>query len=252
MPVLLPLRWEAGFPVLGRGEGIRPGPALEASRTSRLLGAIVSSDDFLPVGPDGRQLKMVWEWNHSPRPGLWRVDPERGGLVISTDRLAENPTRALNTLTQRSVFPACSASVRVDASALRDGDFAGICALQGRWAMAAVTREGGRYFAVMIANPGEAVYEMGGTPDLSPGVECARVPLPGPVAELRASLDFRDLRDLASFQLYTEGQWLPLGPEHRLRYGLDHFTGCRFGLCHYSTRHPGGQARFGAFRYSIG
>ena len=44
-------------------------------------------------------------------------------------------------------------------------------------------------------------------------------------------------------------QWEQLGPAHTMRFALDHFTGCRFGLFLYSTRETGGKAAFSRFRY---
>lgn len=253
MPILLPLRWEGATPVLGDRGRVPLSLEFPSLDPGYAHTPFARSDDFryLP-GPDGAiKLDPRWEWNHEPRADLWSVDAERGELKLVSGKLSENPTRAVNTLTQRAAFPACAAEVAIDGSGLRDGDFAGICALQGRWAMLAIAREGDRFFAVMKANPGEAVFEMGRTMDLYPGVEFARVPLAGPRAEFRAELDFGGLRDEASFSLRRDGEWTRLGPVHRLRFDLDHFCGCRFGLFLYSTRRPGGEARFSAFDYRL-
>ena len=45
---------------------------------------------------------------------------------------------------------------------------------------------------------------------------------------------------------------MPIGPAHKLHFGLDHFVGCRFGLFLYSTKTTGGDARFSDFEYLIG
>lgn len=39
----------------------------------------------------------------------------------------------------------------VDGSALKEGDYAGICALQGCYGLIALTKEAGKYFLVMLA-----------------------------------------------------------------------------------------------------
>ncbi|MDZ7835670.1 MAG: hypothetical protein U5K84_10525 [Alkalibacterium sp.] len=49
------------------------------------------------------------------------------------------------------LYPFSRAEVTVDASSLRDGDVAGICALQGAYALAGITRERDRYYLVMKA-----------------------------------------------------------------------------------------------------
>jgi beta-xylosidase len=249
IPVLLPLRWEGGFPVLGIDGKVPPELETRSSRPDHAYAPVVASDDFgYSPGADGRfRLAPVWEWNHECDEALWSI--REGRLVVRTGRISENLTRAANTLTQRTLYPSCSASVRVDGSRLRDGDFAGICALQGRYGMIALAKEGGRLFLVMRGRPGAADYTMGKTLDKSPGIEYARIPWPGHEASLRVSARFDDMRDEASFSYEDGGEWMPFGAVQKLCFGLDHFVGCRFGLFVYSTRECGGEARFGPFVY---
>jgi beta-xylosidase len=257
IPVLVPLRWKNGFPVLGVGGKAPLELEVKSTRPGYAYAPIAASDDFSKsAGPDGApRLSPVWEWNHEPDDSLWSIEPAgegkgRGGrLAIRTARLSENLTRAANVLTQRTMFPASSASVHVDGSRLRDGDFAGICALQGKYGLVALTRERGEYFLVMKGRPGEADMTMGGPSDLSPGVEYARVPWPTPEAELRVEAFFEDMRDEARFSYRAGGEWRSLGAVQKLCFGLDHFAGCRFGLFVYSTKETGGEARFGSFEY---
>ena len=49
-------------------------------------------------------------------------------------------TQAVNTLTQRMSYPSCAAEVTVDASALKEGDVAGLCALQGCYCLLYTSR----------------------------------------------------------------------------------------------------------------
>lgn len=62
--------------------------------------------------------------------------------------------------------PSCEATVTVEGSALKDGDYAGICALQGCYGLIALTKEAGKYYLVMQAkelNPQESIWgEPGG------------------------------------------------------------------------------------------
>jgi beta-xylosidase len=258
IPVLAPLRWEDGFPVLGEG-GSAPLAAGAAGRADipvprRESGnaPLVSSDDFrYEPGAGGKAaLKGCWQWNHESRDELWSIDAERGRLELRSGRLSENVTRAHNVLTQRALFPSCSASVSVEGGELRDGDFAGICALQGRYGMVALAREGGELFLVMRGRPGGPDYEMGQTLDKEPGVEYGRVPWRGGEVELRVDLNFADMRDEARFS-YREagGEWRGIGAVQKLYFGLDHFVGCRIGLFIYSTKSVGGRARFAEFSY---
>ena len=159
-------------------------------------------------------------------------------------------TRAHNVLTQRALFPACSARVAVEGDELRDGDFAGSCALQGRYGLVALKREGGKPYVVMLGRPGGPDYAMGKTLDKESGLEYGRVEWPGGAIELRVELDFADMRDEARFSYRAiDGEWKPIGAVQKLYFGLDHFVGCRIGLFLYSTRNPGARARFADFRY---
>jgi beta-xylosidase len=252
IPVLVPMRWEHDFPVLG-AEGKTPMQIeTKSTRPGHVYAPFVTSDDF-KYSPDDSgkiRLKSAWQWNHEPDDDLWSVDGRRGALRIATGRLSENITRAVNVLTQRTLSPACSASVRVDGSRLGNGDYAGICALQGRYGMVALAKDDGDYFLIMRGKPGEADYTMGKTLDTSPGVEYERIAWPGAEAELKVSVRFDDMRDEAGF-FYRDGdEWKALGVKQKLHFGLDHFVGCRFGLFIYSTRQTGGEALFSRFTYA--
>jgi beta-xylosidase len=251
VPVLVPAHWENDFPVFGVEGKVPACIETKSTRPDAVYAPFVSGDEFhYTPGPDGKiRLSPVWQWNHNPVEELWRVDGEKGELCLRMGRLSENLTRAYNVLTQRTVRPACSASVEVDGSLLNDGDYAGICALQGRYGMAAITRENGSYFLVMKGNPGEADYRMGKTLDKTPGVEYERIPLSGAVAELKVTANFERMTDEASFFYRDGADWRPIGAVQKLYFGLDHFVGCRFGLFVYATQKIGGQAAFRHFGY---
>ncbi len=251
MPVLVPLRWENGFPVLGRGGRAPERVATRSTRPGHRYAPYYASDDFryAPGRTGAFDLNPVWEWNHAPDPALWSIDPARGVLRITSGKLSPNPTRCRNMLTQRTVFPYCRASVEVDCSMLRDGDYAGLCALQGRYGMIAVTRDRRGYWLVMKGRPGRPDRAMGKTCDRRPGVEYARVRLAGPHAVVRVVIRYRDMKDTAEFFHQTAAGWKKIGITHRLYFGLDHFTGCRFGLFLYATRLTGGSAEFSRFIY---
>jgi beta-xylosidase len=251
VPVLVPVHWENDFPVFGMDSKVPPCITTKSTRPDHLYAPLVSSDEFhyFP-GSDGKiHLSNVWQWNHNPDNDLWSVDGANGVLWIRAGRLSENVTRTLNLLTQRTAWPACSASIEVDGSHLNDGDYAGICALQGRYGMIAVARENGQYYLVMKGNPGKADYSMGKTCDKTPGTEYARIPLPGPKATLKVHVDFDQLLDEATFYYLDAAGWQSIGITQKLYFGLDHFVGCRFGLFLYATQKTGGSASFSHFEY---
>jgi beta-xylosidase len=254
MPVLVPMRWEGDSPVFGVGGKVPRRLETKSARPGHSYAPFVSSDDFSYFPDESGRIRLdrAWQWNHEPDDALWSVDGERGSLRIASGRLCKNVTRAINVLTQRTVWPACSASVRMDGSRLCDGDYAGLCALQGRYGMVAIAKERGDYFLVMQGKPGKADNAMGRTRDESPGMEYARIPWPRADAALKVSMRFEEMIDEAIFYYLDGSEWKTLGVRQKLYFGLDHFAGCRFGLFMYSTKETGGEAGFGRFAYDQG
>jgi beta-xylosidase len=251
VPVLVPVHWENDFPIFGIDGKVPTCINTKSTRPDHVYAPLVSSDEFnyFPNANGKIHLNNVWQWNHIPSDNLWSVDGGKGVLQISSGRLSENVTRTLNVLTQRTVGPACSASVEVGGSLLNDGDYAGICALQGRYGMVAVAKEHGKYYLVMQGNPGKADYTMGKTCDKKPGEEYERIPLLGTQATLKIHMDFDQMTDEATFYYLDNTGWQKIGICQKLYFGLDHFVGCRFGLFIYATEKTGGKANFSHFAY---
>lgn len=247
-------RWMAYFfgdrgavgrcPYMHEVEWIDDWPVVSTRNLPRRKGkpSIVESDSF-----DGPAPKKEWQWNHNPEPSLWSMKERPGWLRFRTDRVDGDLSRARNTLTQRCWGPRCTATTRVDAGGMRDGDRAGIALFQRDYVAAGVTKEGGRAHVVLwtAAEGGD-------------GTEKARVELPrgAMVVWLRAKGDFRRKRDNpywgnppgvdeGRMEYSLDGrEWTALGGAHKLNYTAPHFTGYRFGLFMYSTKTPGGRADF--------
>jgi beta-xylosidase len=252
VPVLVPMQWENDIPVFGIDGKVPPYIETKSTRPNHIYEPIVAGDEFKywPDAVGKIQLNKVWQWNHIPHNDLWSVDGEKGSLQISSGKLSENITRAANVLTQRTVWPTCDASVLVDGSLLNDGDYAGICALQGRYGMIAIAKENGKYYLVMKGNPGKANNTMGQTSDQTPGEEYARIPWSGAQATLKVQMCFDDMLDEATFYYLANTEWQKIGINQKLYFGLDHFVGCRFGLFIYSTKKISGKASFRHFVYN--
>ena len=69
------------------------------------------------------------------------------------------------------------------------------------------------------------------------------------VVKLKICADFTNGKDTASFFYDTGDGMIDTGINHKLHFGLDHFTGCRFGLFNYATKQPGGKVVFNSFEY---
>lgn len=251
MPVLVPVTWQGDLPVFGRDGRVPAVTSVKSGRPDYSYEPLYTSDSF-PCLRDWQgkyELKKQWQWNHDPDARLWGLRRE-GGLRIRTDKVCSNVLQAKNTLTQRMCYPRCHAEVTVDGTGLREGDCAGLCALQGCYGMIGITRQLSCYYLVVIARQLQRDNLSGATAqDYMPGRMVDRIALPGPVARIKISVNFSDMADTAEFAWKNGRRWETLGEKHRLYFRLDHFTGCRFGLAIFATQESGGEAVFTDFVY---
>ena len=223
LPVVVPFEWQGGRPVFNEDNTV------EECELTGLCG----SDDFA----GGRN--EFWQFNHEPDLSLVKFE---NGFHITTDKVCRNLFHAKNTLTQKTMGPVCRASVKIDAEDLYDGDYAGLSAFQGDYAFAGITKENGKYYAVMLSNTSK-----GGPWDLSEeeGVTEEKIPVTGSVLTVSVECDFNS--DTATCYFETSDGFKKIGTPHKLRFRLDHFTGLRFALSCFSTKESGGTAVFRDF-----
>ena len=234
IPYLVPVNWEDGWPVLGVN-GKAP-ETLDLPANKSLIPGIVASDEFTRKKGEPA-LPLVWQWNHNPDNKLWSVDERKGYLRLKTGRIDTSFVMARNTLTQRTIGPECSGTTLLDASTLKDGDFAGLSLLQKNYGLVGVKREKGQNTIVMVS-------AASGKP-----VEVQRLPLTQKTVYLKADCDFRDRKDTAHFFYSLDGKaWQPIGEPLKMPYTIPHFMGYRFGLFTYATQQTGGFADFDYFR----
>lgn len=287
IPVLVPVTWKGARPVFGENGRIPEQFPVRSTRPGYRYRPLVESDDFR--GP----LKACWQFNHEPDWRLIGHTEGQGVWKVTTGTVCRELTQAVNTITQRMMYPGCSAEVTVDGAGLGEGDYAGLCALQGSYGMIALTRREGKLYLAMFTAasreaPGAAGEKDGSAEGRSAGREgpawreWAAVPAPEERVRLRLEVDFTYMRDTASFYYWEKeagensletggpegsgargrgqkaggpaaesalGRWEKLGPDHKLYFGLDHFTGCRFGLAVCSTAQAGGSGAFREFQY---
>jgi beta-xylosidase len=234
VPYLVPVNWEAGWPVLGINHQVPDTVSLPANKS--LTPGIISSDEFNRRHGE-RSLPMVWQWNHNPVNQLWSLNQRKGYLRLTTGRLDTTLITARNTLTQRTFGPECSAITAIDVSGLKDGDCAGLALLQQKFGWVGVKVKNGNKFIVMV-------NAQGGSP-----AESASIPLAQNRVYLKAACDFKDRADKAYFYYSTDGNnWLSIGTTLQMAYTIPHFMGYRFGLFNYATKVTGGYADFDYFR----
>lgn len=237
IPYMVPVKWEDGWPFLGV-DGKVP-DKLDLPESKGLIPGIVNSDEFDRKKNDS-DLPLVWQWNHNPVNDLWSVRDRKGYLRLTTGRVDESFVYARNTLTQRTFGPVSSASILMNASNQKDGDFSGLCALQRKYGQVGVKMSGGKKFIYMISNETD-------TP-----VELESIPLLQNKVYFKIDCDFRDRKDIAHFYYSLDGKiWIVIGEALKMEYTLmEHFMGYRFGLFNYATENTGGFVDFDYFRIS--
>lgn len=272
IPILVPVTWKGGMPVFGEN-GVLPAKfPIEDLKPDHVYEPLVSNDDFRSVCPeilstpgadgpveidfvnhkrrfDTFAFKSCWQFNHEPDLSLITRDTEVGTVTVTTDKVCKNLVQAKNVLTQRTTCPSCAAEITVDGAALKEGDYAGLCLLESSYAFAAITRRDGELYVVMQNRVIDNGSFWGERKDNEPGTELACIKLSGSSVRLRAEALFENKADTGRFFYYDGEEKKALGPESKLVFKLDHFTGVRFGLFVFSTKQTGGRGTFSEFIY---
>ncbi len=234
IPYLIPLRWEDDWPVLGDNGRVLPTFEVDLEESGRNL--IVADDEFDYATND---LGVQWQWNHNPDNNNWSVTDRPGYLRLTTGHLCGCVVNARNTLTQRTVGPKCETTVAIEITGMKDGDSAGLVALQSRFGTVGVKVMNGKSFICMTMRDGmggEYIFEQVET-------ELPRV-------YLKVFFDF--VRDVASFYYSKDGEnYVSIGGNLKMLYTLDHFMGYRIGLFNYASRSIGGYADFDFFEIKV-
>ncbi len=229
IPYLVPTSWQDGWPV---ADGSKAPSTLELPENALPGYGMVTSDNF-----DSEILPLEWQWNHNPDNKNWSLTANPGNLRITTSRTDSRIINAKNTLTQRTFGPKCSGRVSLDASGMKDGDIAGLVALQDTKGFVGITKENGNYKVVMYtgSKDGESLKA-------SESFSSSKI-------FLRIDFDLPLDRGTASFYYSTNGSdWTKIGSDLALDYSLGMFVGYRFGLFNYATKTTGGYVDFDWFK----
>lgn len=233
IPYLVPVEWRDGWPILGVNNKVPETLNLPANKG--LKPGIVTSDEFSRKKGEPT-LPLVWQWNHNPDNKLWSLNARKDYLRLTTGRIDTGFLQARNTLTQRTIGPACVGSTLLDVSHMKDGDFAGLGLLQKNYGLVGIKVVGNNKSIVMI-NAGKG----------SPTV-VQQIPLTEQRVYLKAECDFTNRKDVANFFYSLDGEkWEAIGSSLNMTYTLPHFMGYRFGLFNYATKETGGHVDFDYF-----
>lgn len=237
IPTLQRVTWEDGWPVMGNG-GV-PEKTFEHGLKLRGKDYVWDSDGF-----GGKVLKPVWQWNHKPLDGCWSLTDRPGWLRLSTGQKATSIMDARNSLTQRAVGPMSRTETLLDASGLREGDYAGICAFQSHNCCIGIEVgiSGERWVVVRETRPeGSGKWK---TSDVYRAKADAE--------KVYLGIDYDFTTDKAVFSYSFDGrQWTSVNHTLDMKFTLDLFTGYRSALFCYSTAGTGGYADFGWFRQRV-
>jgi beta-xylosidase len=244
VPLLMPVRWVDGWPMLGDENGKVPlnwEVPLKPHDTGK---HIVESDDF-----SSEKLKINWQWNHNPVNSAWSLTERKGYLRLKTSRVVENLFAAPNTITQRMEGPKCSGIVSLDVSKMKDGDVAGLSAFNGDAGVLQVVMEGNKKFLVMASN--SVLLDNNKAIKSVNAEEKARVELNKKVVYLRVDGDFNLNKDLATFYYSFDNEnWTPIGTEYKMIFDYRRlFMGSKFAIFNYATKETGGYVDVDFFNY---
>ena len=249
-PVIMPMTLGPdGLPAIATPDGRVPldFPGTGAAAPHRLLP--LNGSAFCMPGSDA--LAPWWQFSHNPDPLGWRLEEQNTALRLTSGQLAGNLLQARNVLTQRCMGPVSEAEVTIDASALKDGDFAGLCAYVSHYAAIALHRREGRLYLVTLTARADNPSVWGDKDFFTRAPQVTEImPVEEPVMTVRVRTDFSGLEDLCTLHYLRGGAWTQAGEAHPMYFKMDLFTGCRFGLFHYATRETGGQAVLRGFRYA--
>jgi beta-xylosidase len=235
IPYLVPVKWEDDWPVLGV-DGKVP-MVLDIPASEGGLANIVASDEF--NRKPGEPSPLAWQWNHNPDNSYWSIGERSGYLRLTTWRLDKEVVQARNTLTQRTFGPVSSSTTKIEVGNMKDGDYAGLIALQKKYGFVGVKMEDDSKSIVMVSAQSNAPEEI------------ESVPIKQQTVYLKIDCDFRDRTDKAYFYYSLDGKaWTKIGAVLHMAYTLPHFMGYRFGLFNFATKTAGGFVDFDYYRVS--
>lgn len=248
---LMPCRWINGWPMLGDENGKVP-DTMRPLKSGQSSTAIVKNDDF-----STDKLGLHWQWNHNPIDAAWSLIERPGFLRLKTNRIVRNLYLAPNTLTQRMEGPACSGSIAIDISKMKDGDCAGLAAFNSDTGALMIKKQGKKFvlemqeLSVILTERDKEVTNV--TEKI---MESVALPSNLSTLYLRIDADFRPTdghgKDIANFYYSLDGeQWTKIGTtDYRLRFDWQRFfMGTKFGIFCYATKKKGGYVDIDQFCY---
>jgi beta-xylosidase len=238
--VLAPLTWGSdGWPTVQLTDNTwsMSYPMPDIPKSSHVVKSPTGTDDFKTAA-----LSPEWEWNHNPDNSKWSAGH---GLTLQTATVTDDLYSARNTLTHRILGPTSTATIVMDASGMKDGDYAGVAMFRDSSAWIGVTRDAGKYQVVMRQNI--TMDRRWNT--ATKGDDIASAPLSSARIWLRVAADIHPGADrTAVFSYSTNGKtYIPLGQPFVLNNKWQFFMGYRYGIFNYAAKALGGAVKVSSF-----
>ncbi len=246
VPLLMPVCWEDGWPMLGDERGKVPHSATVPLKAHNSGNRIVESDDF-----SQHKLKINWQWNHNPVNRAWSLTERSGYLRLKTSRVVENIYLAPNTISQRMEGPQSTGIISMDVSKMKNGDVAGFVAFNGHSGLLSVLMEGNEKYLTMSTNVVDLIDDTKAVSGVQVE-EKERIELKKDLIYLRIDVDFNLNKDLAKFYYSFDNQnWIEIGEPFRMVFDYRKlFMGTRFAIFNYATESVGGHVDIDFFDYN--
>lgn len=243
VPILIPVKWENEWPVLGEN-GKVPLNGEISLPPFKPKNNIVESDEF-----SDKKLKIQWQWNHNPVNKSWSLSDRNGFMRLKTSRVVDNMYAAPNTLTQRMTGPKSSAVIALDLKEMKDGDVAGFSAFNGDSGLLSVIKEGSQKFLTFSTNQVSLDSKAKAITDVKKD-EKKRILLNSDKIFLRIDADFNLGKDLANFSYSTDQKiWTEIAKDYKLIFDYRRlFMGSKFAIFNYATKSIGGSVDIDFFR----
>lgn len=278
---LQPMHWRDGWPVIGVdqdmngiGEPVRtwtkPGWKLAQSEMATSERAtsdeLQATSDKLPATSDEfntSDLGLQWQWNHNPVDEAWSLTERKGHLTLHA-LPSESFKKARNTLTQKSMGYTGEFTIKLNVSALKDGDHAGLACMGKTNHQVGVKKEGGKLYVYVGEDEATASdkFKKATSDELratSSGLQTSQNSsleagssslVTKSTIYLRLHLD--GLRNVYSFSYsYADNDkfFTPIGEPFAMKFG--HWKGVRPALFCYNTMGEGGKAMIDWAKYRI-
>lgn len=244
VPILLPVKWENDWPVLGENGKVPLNGEVQLP-PFKAKNHLVESDHF-----SSNQLKIQWQWNHNPVKNAWSLSERKGFMRLKTSRIVDNLYAAPNTLTQRMEGPKSRGVVSIDLKGMKDGDVAGFSAFNGDSGVLSVVKEGKKKYIIFSTNSVSLDNKTKAITDVKKE-EKKRILLNSDKVFLRIDTDFNLGKDLANFSFSTDQKnWTEMEKDYKMIFDYRRFfMGSKFAIFNYATKNLGGYIDVDFFDY---